>query len=138
MESNDRREHPRGAARHRGRSAGHGAQGSRHIVNVVSLGAHYVVPTGAVYCATKFAVWAISDGLWQETDRIRVRTVSPGVVESELADMIPDPEARKSMRAFRRIALQPDAIARAIAYAVEKPVDVAVSEIIVRPTAGAF
>ncbi len=52
--------------------------------------------------------------------------------------MIPDPEARKSMRAFRRIALQPDAIARAIAYAVEKPVDVAVSEIIVRPTAGAF
>ncbi len=114
------------------------AQGSGHIINVASLGAHYVVPTGAVYCATKFAVWAISDGLRQETDRIRVTTVSPGVVESELADTISDPEARESMRAFRRTALQPDAIARAIAYAVEQPADVDVSEIIVRPTAGAF
>ena len=114
------------------------AQGSGHVVNVASLGAHYVVPTGAVYCATKFAVWAISDGLRQESDRIRVTTISPGVVESELAETISDTAARAAMREFRRIAITPDAIGRAIAFAIEQPADVDVSEIIVRPTAGAF
>ena len=113
-------------------------QGHGQVVNVASLGAHYVVPTGAVYCATKFAVWAISDGLRQENDRIRVTTISPGVVESELADSISDPAAREGMKAFRRIAIGPDAIARAIAFAIEQPDDVDVSEVIVRPTAGAF
>ncbi|WP_363796846.1 SDR family oxidoreductase [Lysobacter firmicutimachus] len=114
------------------------AQGHGQVVNVASLGAHYVVPTGAVYCATKFAVWAISDGLRQENERIRVTTISPGVVESELADSISDPAARENMKAFRRIAIQPDAIARAIAFAIEQPDDVDVSEVIVRPTAGTF
>lgn len=114
------------------------AQGYGQVVNVASLGAHYVVPTGAVYCATKFAVWAISDGLRQENERIRVTTISPGVVESELADSISDPAAREGMKAFRRIAIGPDAIARAIAFAIEQPDDVDVSEVIVRPTAGTF
>ena len=113
-------------------------QGRGQVVNVASLGAHYVVPTGAVYCATKFAVWAISDGLRQENERIRVTTISPGVVESELADSISDPAAREGMKAFRRIAIGPDAIARAIAFAIEQPDDVDVSEVIVRPTAGTF
>ena len=114
------------------------AQGDGQVVNVASLGAHYVVPTGAVYCASKFAVWAISDGLRQESDTIRVTTISPGVVESELADTITDPGAAEGMKAFRRIAIQPDAIARAIAVAIEQPADVDVSEVIVRPTAGSF
>lgn len=114
------------------------AQGDGQVVNVASLGAHYVVPTGAVYCASKFAVWAISDGLRQESDTIRVTTISPGVVESELADTITDPGAAEGMKAFRRIAIQPDAIARAIAFAIEQPADVDVSEVIVRPTAGSF
>ena len=45
----------------------------------------------AVYCATKFAVIAISEGLRQENDNIRVTVISPGVTESELADTISDP-----------------------------------------------
>jgi NADP-dependent 3-hydroxy acid dehydrogenase YdfG len=53
------------------------ARGSGHIVNVASIGAHVVVPTGAVYCATKFAVWALSEGLRQENPDIRVTTISP-------------------------------------------------------------
>ena len=114
------------------------AQGFGHIVNIASIGAHYVVPTGAVYCATKFAVRAISDGLRQETDKLRVTVVSPGVVESELADTISDEASREGMKAFRRIAIQPDAIARAIVYAVEQPQDVDVSELIVRPTASPY
>jgi NADP-dependent 3-hydroxy acid dehydrogenase YdfG len=52
------------------------ARGSGHIVNVASIGAHVVVPP-AVYCATKFAVWALSEGLRQENPDIRVTTISP-------------------------------------------------------------
>ncbi|TAM16929.1 MAG: SDR family oxidoreductase [Rhodanobacter sp.] len=111
------------------------ARGHGHVVNVSSIGGHAVSPTAAVYCATKYAVRAISEGLRQETDTIRVTVVSPGVVESELAETISDAVARESMKAFRRIALQPDAIARAIGYAIEQPDNVDVSELIVRPTA---
>lgn len=113
-------------------------RGRGHVVNLSSIGGHAVSPTAAVYCATKFAVRAISEGLRQETDKIRVTVVSPGVVESELADTISDPSARDAMKAFRRIALQPEAIARAIAYAIAQPDDVDVSELIVRPTASPY
>lgn len=114
------------------------AQGSGQIINLSSIGGHAVSPTAAVYCATKFAVRAISDGLRQETDKIRVTIVSPGVTESELADSISDAGGRDEMKAFRRIAIPADAIARAIAYAIEQPDEVDVSEIIVRPTASPF
>jgi NADP-dependent 3-hydroxy acid dehydrogenase YdfG len=113
-------------------------RGRGHIINISSIGGHAVSPTAAVYCATKYAVRAISDGLRQETDKIRVTVVSPGVVESELADSISDAQARDAMKAFRRVALAPEAIARAIAYAIEQPDDVDVSELIVRPTASPY
>lgn len=111
------------------------ARGSGQIINLASIGAHVVVPTGAVYCATKYAVWAISDGLRQENTDLRVTVISPGVVESELAHTISDADTAKTIEDYRRIAITPDAIARAIAFAVEQPGDVDVSEIIVRPTA---
>lgn len=110
-------------------------QGHGQVINVSSIGGLSVSPTAAVYCATKFAVRAISDGLRQETSKIRVTVVCPGVVESELADTITDDTARVAMQSFRRVALHPDAIARAIAYAIEQPEDVDVSEVVVRPTA---
>lgn len=113
-------------------------RGRGQVINIASIGAHAVSPTAAVYCATKYAVWAISDGLRQESQRIRVTTICPGVVESELADSISDASAREAMQAFRRIAITPDAIARAVAYAVEQPDDVDVSELIVRPTASPY
>ncbi|WP_066098212.1 SDR family oxidoreductase [Xanthomonas massiliensis] len=113
-------------------------QGHGHIINIASIGAHAVSPTAAVYCASKFAVRAISDGLRQETDAIRVTVVSPGVVESELADHITDDTARAAMREFRRIALPPQAVAQAIAYAIAQPDGVDVSELIVRPTASPY
>jgi len=111
------------------------ARGSGHIINIASIGALSVSPTAAVYCATKFAVRAISDGLRQETDRIRVTCIHPGVVESELANTITDPAAAELMRTYRAIAIKPDAIARAVRYAIEQPEDVDVNEIVVRPTA---
>ncbi|MFP9230809.1 SDR family oxidoreductase [Pectobacterium cacticida] len=114
------------------------AQGHGHIINIASIGAYQVWPSSAVYCASKFAVRAISDGLRQETDAIRVTLVSPGVVESELADHITDESVRAAMRDFRRIALPPQAVAQAIAYAIAQPDGVDVNELIVRPTASPY
>ncbi len=109
-----------------------------HVVTIASIGAHEVSPTAAVYCATKFAAWAITEGLRQEaTDGLRVTTVSPGVVDSELASTITDPTAAEAMRAYRSVAVSPDAVAAAVAYAITQPDDVDVSEIIVRPSSRA-
>lgn len=109
-------------------------QGSGHFVTVASVGAHEVVPTAAVYCATKHAAWAITEGLRQElAPAIRVTTVSPGVVESELAESITDAGAAAAMKAYRADAIGPDAIARAIGYAIDEPAEVDVNELVIRP-----
>lgn len=114
-------------------------QGSGHVVNVASVGAYEVVPTSAVYSATKFAVRAITEGLRQESSSgdLRVTLVSPGVTESELAESITDPGAREAMKAYRAAAIPASAIAAAIAYAVSQPREVDVNEIVVRPAASA-
>ncbi len=109
-------------------------RGRGHVVTVASVGAHQVSPTAAVYCATKYAAWAITEGLRLEAPPgIRVTTVSPGVVETELADAIGDPVAREAMRAYRAHAIPPEAVADAVAYAVGQPDGVDVNEIVVRP-----
>lgn len=111
-------------------------QGFGQFVNIASIGAYSVTPTAAVYCATKYAVRAISEGLRQEVGSgIRVTLVSPGVTESELADSITDDEARQKMIEYRHISIPADAIASSILYAIEQPAEVDVNEIIVRPTA---
>jgi NADP-dependent 3-hydroxy acid dehydrogenase YdfG len=113
------------------------ARGSGHVINIASIGALNVSPTVAVYCATKYAVRAISDGLRQERDDIRVTCIHPGVVESELAGTITDPDTAEAMKIWRAIALKPDAIGRAVRFAIEQPDDVDVNEIVVRATKAA-
>lgn len=109
-------------------------QKSGHFVTIASVGAYSVVPTAAVYCATKYAAWAITEGLRQEAEPfIRVTTVSPGVVESELAGTITDPVAAAAMKAYRSAAIPADAVARAISYAISQPADVDVNELVIRP-----
>ena len=114
------------------------AQGGGQFINTASIGAHMVGPTSAVYSATKYAVWAISDGLRQESKNIRVTIISPGVVETELGSDISDEASKSFLQELRKTALTPEAIARAVLYAVAQPEDVDVNEIIVRPTASAF
>jgi len=109
------------------------AQGSGHIINTASTGAHAVGPKFAVYCATKFAVRTITEGLRQEMDKIRVTLISPGVTTTELGADITDDGAAGFLQELRKTSLSPDAIARAVAYAISQPADVDVSEIIVRP-----
>lgn len=110
-------------------------QGFGHFINIASIGAYEVSPTAAVYCATKYAVRAITDGLRQETagQGIRVTLVSPGVTESELAESITDNEAKEIMKEYRRTTLPATAIARAIVYALEQPEYVDVSEMVIKP-----
>jgi NADP-dependent 3-hydroxy acid dehydrogenase YdfG len=114
------------------------AQGFGQVVNIASIGAHAVSPTAAVYCATKYAVWAISEGLRQENPDLRVTTICPGVTESELAETISDERGKAEMKEFRKVAISPFAIARAIQFAISQPDDVETSEIIIRPTASAY
>ncbi|WFE76676.1 SDR family oxidoreductase [Roseinatronobacter sp. S2] len=112
-------------------------QGEGQIINIGSIGALQVVPSASVYCATKFAVRAISDGLRQESTNIRVTCVNPGVVESDLASTITHEETLAVMDAYRAIALQPADIARAVRQVIEASASVDTTEITIRPTASA-
>lgn len=110
-------------------------QKSGHIINVSSVAGHKVFPGAAVYCATKFAVRAISEGLRLESNgEIRSTNISPGAVATELTSTITDADTAANMNALYEIAIDADAIARAIAYAIEQPGDVDVNEMIIRPT----
>jgi NADP-dependent 3-hydroxy acid dehydrogenase YdfG len=113
------------------------AQGSGHFVNTLSTAGLRIVPSQAVYAATKNAARTISEGLRQEAgDKLRVTTISPGFVWTDFAETTVDPAVRAELVARRaQIAIAPEAIARAIAFAIEQPADVDVNEIVIRPTA---
>jgi NADP-dependent 3-hydroxy acid dehydrogenase YdfG len=114
-------------------------QGFGHFVNTASTAGHTTAPNQSVYSGTKFAVRAISEGLRQEAgDKLRVTIISPGFVRTEFVEAIANPELRARFADSRdRFAMPPDAIARAIAFAIEQPADVDVNEIVIRPTAQA-
>ena len=114
------------------------AQGTGHVINLSSIGGHFAYAGAGVYCASKFAVWAISDSLRQEYKNLRVTTISPGVTTSELAHTITHEESKAWMDDFRSVAIPAEAIARSIAFAIEQPAEVDVSEMIVRPTASIY
>ncbi|MEH2229884.1 MAG: SDR family oxidoreductase [Nostoc sp.] len=110
-------------------------QKSGHVINLSSVAGHKVFPGAAVYCATKYAVRAISEGLRLESNgEIRSTNISPGAVATELTTTITDKDAAAGINQLYEIAIDADAIARAIAYAIEQPGDVDVNEIIIRPT----
>lgn len=112
-------------------------QGAGHFVNVASTAAHRIVPGMAVYAGTKFAVRAISEGLRQEAGpALRVTVISPGMTRTGFADSMTNLELKaQTQAAMEKMAIPPEAIGRAIAFAIEQPADVDVGEIIVRPTA---
>jgi NADP-dependent 3-hydroxy acid dehydrogenase YdfG len=112
-------------------------QGAGQLINIGSIGALQASPTATVYCGTKFAVRAISDGLRQESSAIRVTCVNPGVVESELALSITHEDTRQMIGDYRAIALKPADIARAVRQLIDAPASVDTTEITIRPTASA-
>ena len=110
-------------------------QESGQIINISSVAGHKVFPAGTVYCATKFAVKAISEGIRLESDgKIRSTNISPGAVATELTNTISHEETAKNVGELYGVAIDADAIARAITYAIEQPDDVDVNEMIIRPT----
>jgi NADP-dependent 3-hydroxy acid dehydrogenase YdfG len=114
-------------------------QRSGHIINIASVAGHKVSMGGAVYAGTKFAVRAISEGLRQEVEGIRTTIISPGLVQSELPGGTSDPETAAAVQErYRQQAIPADAVARAIAYAIEQPADVDTNEILLRPTVQEF
>lgn len=108
------------------------AQGGGHIISTASTGAHAVGGQFGVYCASKYAVRAIMEGLRQEMTHIRVTTLSPGVTESELGHDISVDDTATAVRQLRSIALDVNAVANAVHYIISQPADVDVGEIIIR------
>lgn len=113
-------------------------RGTGHVVNVSSLAARYTAANFGVYSATKFAVAAFTDTLRKELIGTGVRTteIMPGIVESELINQIEDEGIRRQVNAWAESVtpLQPEDIADAVLYAVTRPPNVAVSEMVIRPT----
>ncbi|MEK0323594.1 MAG: SDR family oxidoreductase [Nitrosopumilus sp.] len=110
---------------------------SGHIVNISSVAGRTVFPTGTVYCATKHAITAFSEGLRQEfsaRSNIRVTSIEPGVVATELTDTITDESLQGFIENAKKMeTLQAKDIANAILYAVESPSHVNVNEVLIRP-----
>ena len=111
---------------------------SGHIINISSVAGRIVFPAGSVYCATKHAVTAFSEGLRQELsprNNIRVTTIEPGVVATELTNTITDESLEKFVESSKKMeALNAEDIASAIVFAIDAPNHVNVNEILVRPT----
>ena len=112
-------------------------QKAGHIINVSSVAGHKVTPNGAVYCATKHAVRALSEGLRVEVKPYNIRTtiISPGAVATELPDSITEPDIAAGVSKFyQETAIPADSFARAVAFAMSQPEDVDINEILFRPT----
>ena len=111
---------------------------SGHIVNISSVAGRLVFPSGSVYCATKHAVTAFSEGLRQELSarsNIRVTCIEPGAVETELLNTITDESLQSFLDAAKKMqVLKAADIADAILFAVQAPEHMNVNEILIRPT----
>jgi NADP-dependent 3-hydroxy acid dehydrogenase YdfG len=107
------------------------------FVNVLSTSGLKIVPLQAVYGGTKNAVRTISEGLRQEAGpKLRVTVISPGFVQTDFAESMTNPAVKAQIEAARdQMAISPEAIARAIAFAIEQPADVEIGELVIRPTA---
>lgn len=110
---------------------------SGHIVNLSSVAGRIVFPAGSVYCATKYAITAFSEGIRQEFSQrsnIRVTCIEPGVVATELTNTITDASLDAFLETVKKMEpLQPEDIANSILYALQTPAHVNVNEILIRP-----
>lgn len=111
-------------------------QGSGHFVNTLSTSGLKIVPMQGVYAGTKNAVRTLMESLRQEcVPGLRVTNVSPGFVRTEFVASMPDSGTKAAAQErMERIAISPEAVARAIAFAIEQPDGVEVGDLVVRPT----
>lgn len=112
-------------------------QQSGQIITTDSVAGHVVHPGTAVYAGTKYAIQAIMDGLRQEqiANHIKTTMISPGAVNTELFSTISDPKQRaETEKQEKENGLSAADVANAVAYAIDQPADVAINEILMRPS----
>ncbi|HVY53398.1 MAG TPA: SDR family oxidoreductase [Gammaproteobacteria bacterium] len=110
---------------------------SGHIINIGSISGHQVYPKGAVYCATKHAVNALTQGLRMDLlgTKVRVSTVDPGAVETNFSIVRFKGDKERAAAVYEgRDALTPNDVADAVLYCATRPSHVNISEVIIMPT----
>ncbi|EOA07907.1 SDR family oxidoreductase [Pediococcus acidilactici] len=113
-----------------------------HVISTSSVLGYEVLPGYAAYSGTKFAVRAIMEGLREEERQNSIKTtvIAPGSVKTELFDSINNKEVRESLKAAQKqpgaemMALEPEEIAQAVAFVIDTPKNMAVNEMVIRPT----
>lgn len=111
-----------------------------HIINIGSIAGHQTYPKGAVYCATKYAVNALSSGLRMDLfgTKIRVSTIDPGAVETNFSTVRFKGDIARAAAVYEGIdALTANDIADAVLYCATRPPHVNINEVIIMPTAQA-
>ena len=111
-----------------------------HIVNIGSIAGKEVYPNGNVYCASKFAVDALTQGMRIDLvqEGIRVSEVNPGLVETEFSEVRFKGDKARAASVYKGLeALQAQDIAELIAFIVTRPAHVNIAEVLVLPTAQA-
>ena len=112
-------------------------RGSGHVINLGSISGQEVYPGGAVYCATKFAVRALSRGLKMDLlgTPIRVTSVDPGMVETEFSVVRFRGDEEQAAQVYEGTTpLRPEDVADAAFFAATRPPHVNISEILILPT----
>ncbi|HEX9938254.1 MAG TPA: SDR family NAD(P)-dependent oxidoreductase [Longimicrobium sp.] len=112
-------------------------RGHGHVINLGSVAGHEVYPGGAVYCATKHAVGAITRGLRMDVlgTGVRVSTVDPGMVETEFSVVRFHGDADRAKNVYRDMnPLTADDIAETVVWVATRPPHVCIDEIIIKPT----
>jgi NADP-dependent 3-hydroxy acid dehydrogenase YdfG len=112
------------------------SQGSGHIINIISTSGIKITPLQGVYAGTKNAVRTITEALRQEAgDKLRVTGISPGFVQTDLPNSMKNQHVKTAIiDQMEKMGISPDAIAGAVVYAIEQPLDVEVGDIVIRPT----
>jgi NADP-dependent 3-hydroxy acid dehydrogenase YdfG len=110
-------------------------QKSGHIINIISTSGIKIVPMQGVYAGTKNAVRTISEAFRQESNgETRITGISPGVVKTDLAESIKNDQMKSIIKEnMEKLAINPNAIANAVVYAIEQPQDVEIGDIVIRP-----
>jgi NADP-dependent 3-hydroxy acid dehydrogenase YdfG len=111
-------------------------QKSGHIINIISTSGIKIVPMQGVYAGTKNAIRTIAEAFRQESNgEIRITGISPGVVKTDFVDNIKNDAMKSAVKeSMEKMAISPDAIANAVVYAIEQPMDVEIGDIVIRPS----
>lgn len=112
----------------------HLVQAKGHVINIGSIASHYVFPNSGVYCATKHAVFAISESIRVELmGKVKVTTISPGAVDTDFINKTTNETIHSNMKDYFANGMTSDTIAAQIVHVLDAPENTVVNEIILRP-----